>query len=370
MPNSTYWFGTDFHDLLPELSQSDCGKLDCLFIAAPDASKRPGFLKNVFFQDGTPVQELEEGTVCPVYAPRYLGTPIPAEFLDIVPMYSQTAAAAAISWILSITGSRQASYLNQDALSFDYSYNGSPIRFVFPINELRNGSDFWKDGDLIIPIADTFRNDSDWDDYSIPIYVEQQVRLLFWCWKEYCSQHPDYTAPKTARIVRIIGNLPTDVQIRTLYANDKKDAATAERVCRAFTKATDITAKRHETISWKERKQAEYDDAYRIDDPALHKILAEYMRIRSERLEKEEKDKQLKAEADAIALSIASQTPNDTKSGKLTVGDYAFTVTHSPSRKMPVKLTTSIIGQFAPEFAAALIGDTPLGKKRVNISVL
>ena len=326
-----------------------------------------GFSQDAFYANGTPVS-IDRNVIYPIYAPWYLGTPIPEAFLRIEESYSRTAAQAAASWTAGVLGREYHPGKTCDALSFECGYQDRVVSVQFPLCDL-----LLSDKAIIVPIADSWRNDSEWGQGVVPSYVEQHVRFLLWCYRYYHENcNSGLTVPDRAYVTRIIGNLPTDVTVYTVLSDETADQKIAKRVFKAFTKALDagdnpmLNRKVQPEIPWLEQRDMELTGAYQTDDPELYDLIQRYMTARSTRKELEAMDKQLKASADAIAVSLAALTTDDASSGKLVVDKTAYTVRHTPSRKQPPKVTTALIYQFAPNHAHQVIKE---GSRKVSVSI-
>lgn len=364
---SQYWFGKSLSEILPEEDISTLMAVDG-YMGKPTAFQDyAGFVRDAFYADCTPVIHATD-TIYPAYAPWYLGTPIPEAFLRIENTYSRTAAQAAISWTAGIFGRDTHPGKTCDALSFECPFQNHILSVQFPLY-----SQFLADGAIVVPVADTWRNDSEWGQGVVPSYVEQHVRFLLWCYRYYHHNRDDnLTVPDRAYVTRIIGNLPTDVMVYTVFADAGVDQKVADRVFRAFTKAKAaganplLSLKSQPEIPWMEQREAELADAYHTDDPVLYDLIQRYMAARSTRKELEAKDKDLKAKADAIAISLAALTKDDVSTGKLIVDKTAYTVKHTPSRKQPPRITSALIYQFAPNHANQVITE---GARKVTVSI-
>lgn len=364
---SQYWFGKDLLDVLPEEDIATIQTVDA-YIGNPTVYRNyAGFTKDAFHADGAPVS-LERDTIYPLYAPWYMGTPIPEAFLRIEESYSRTAAQAAVSWTCGIFGRNAHPGKTNDALSFMCGYQDRVLTVQFPLCDL-----FLADGAIVVPVADTWRNDDEWGQGVVPSYVEQHVRFLLWCYRYYQqSCDSELVVPDRAYVTRIIGNLPTDVTVYTVLADSKLDQKVADRVLRAFSKTLDdgenpLTNRREQPeVPWQEQREMELDGAYHTDDPALYELIQQYMAARSTRKDLEATDKRLKAEADAIAVSLAALTEGEASTGLLVVDKTAYTVKHTPSRKQAPKVTSALIYQFAPNHANQVIKE---GSRKVSVSI-
>lgn len=367
---SQYWFGKSISDMLPEIDISALMSIEG-YLGNPSAFQDyDGFKPDAFYANGVPV-ERNKDTVYPIYASWYMGMPIPTAFLRIEDTYSQTAAQSAISWTAGVFGKKHHQSKTVDALGFEYHYQDRILNVQFPLY-----GPLLSDGAIVIPVADTWRNDAEWGQGVIPGYVEQHVRFLLWCYR-YHSQNCDggLAIPERAYVTRIIGNLPTDVSIYTIFADSGKDQKVANRVFQAFYLAQAagrdplFDRKEQPELSWKEKQEMELADAFHTEDSQLFDLVQQYMNARSTRKELEAEDARLKAQADAIAISLASLTKDDASAGRLVVGKTAYMVRHTPSKKQPPKVTSALIYQFAPNHVDQVITELP-GKVTVSIDVL
>lgn len=370
MKKSEYWFGQGISDIVPGIAADAAEAIENCLSCVPVYENMEGYLRDAFYADGTP-KKRNENTVYPLYAAWYLGTPIPEAFMSIESSYSIKAAQAAISWAMALHGLPYTGGEMQNGLSFDCSFCNHNFTVNFPVSECH-----LPDNSIIIPIADTFRNDDGWGQSAVPPYVEQYARFLLWCHTCYANENPDtLEVPQKALVVRIIGNLSADVSICTIYADEHKDAKMAERVFRAFTKAQENGMNPLEMVSvqkeipWQERRETELKEAYQTDDPELYQLIQSYMMARSKRKEMEAADKRLKAEADAIAIALAAQTEADADRGKLADNGECYVVRHTHARVSNPAISSNLVYQFAPQYAADVC-DTTEGKVSVVVDVL
>lgn len=364
---SQYWFGKNLSDILPAEDIDTILQIEGYMGNPPAYQDYEGFHSDAFYTDGSPIN-MDRNTIYPIYAPWYLGTPIPEAFLRIEDSYSRTAAQAAVSWTAGIFGKCQHPDKVSNALSFQYCYQDRSLNVQFPLCDV-----FLADGAIVVPVADTWRNDSEWGQGVVPSYVEQHVRFLLWCYRYYQQNcNSNLRVPDRAYVTRIIGNLPTDVTVYTVFAEPNADQKIADRVIRTFAKTMAIgeapllNRKTQPEIPWTERREAELADAYHTDDPDLYDLVQRYLQARSVRKEMEAQDKVLKAKADAIAVSLAALTKDDASTGKLVIDKTAYTVTHTPSRKQAPRITSALIYQFAPHHANQVITE---GARKVTVSI-
>ena len=154
----TFWLGQQGQDILTALGESIAARLTTLFSSVPKHADLPGFQKNAFYPDGSPVLPKED--LCyPFFAAWYLGTPIPGVFLDLEPLYRQTAAKAAISWIASLNYGLPKDYRNVDGVPLDIEYAGQRIRFLIPDIGVTGPDDAQE---IVLPVADHWSNDGEW----------------------------------------------------------------------------------------------------------------------------------------------------------------------------------------------------------------
>ena len=366
---SQYRLGKDLRDMIPGISDQTALLLDIACGTLPPHQNEPGFIKDAFYMDGTPVNP-DVNTVYPCYAFRYTGTPVPEAALRVEESFSRGAAKAAISRTLALHGGTIGHQDTLNGLAFEVDICGTPIRVCFPICQVVHTN-----GSIVIPVADTFRNDESWGQGAIPVYVEQCARFLLWCYRHY---HDNWSngieIPRKAYVARIIGNLPTDVTLFAVQESELKDAKAAERVLLAVKKALDgskdpmANLRTIQEKPWQERKEEELEGAYHVDDPALYDLVRRYMAARSERKTLEAQDKALKEEADAIAVALGSLTGGDVKEGALRANGYVYRVTHVRARASTPNITTGLIYQFLPEYASKVVMDME-GKVTVNIDV-
>lgn len=345
------------------------------FLAAPSPFEVcHGYLRAAFTGAGKPVLKSSEGCgewdvdcawpITPYYAPVYLKTPLPASLLELEPEWRDCASEAAYSWACSslvypIPTERM------NGLMFEYQ----GLNIWFPIQIV--STDIGRAA--ILPFADTFRNSNGWEGGRVPVYVEQAARFLSWCCQEYHRQHSLNLEVFQIVVARIIGNLPTDVELRTITPDPKLDQRIADRVIRAVQAAQAagtrvLKANRLDEIPWQERKAAELEDANQVQDEELYSRIEQYMPLRSERKELERQDAALKAEADAIAIALAAQIPNHGTDGSVLSGSKKYAVSHTPKRKGSVTISAKLLRQVAPDLESAIYTSAP--KRTVDIDVV
>lgn len=345
------------------------------FLAAPSPfSECHGYLRDAFTGAGKPVLTASEGCgewdvdcawpITPFYAPVYLKTPLPASLLELEPEWRDFASEAAYSWACSVLGNPMPTE-RMNGLMFEYQ----GISVWFPIQIV--STDIGKTA--IFPFADTFRNSNGWEGGRVPVYVEQAVRFLSWCCQEYHRQHGLNLEVYQIVVARIIGNLPADVDLRTITPNPQLDQRIADRVIRAVKAAQAagervLKVNRLDEIPWQERKAAELEDANQVQDEELYSRIEQYMPLRSERKELERQDAALKAEADAIAISLAAQIPNHGTDGSVLSGGRKYVVSHKPKRNGSVTISAKLLRQLAPDLECAISASAP--RRTVDINVV
>lgn len=364
MNAANFWFGMDLGALLPELLADELMDLDKILGVRPRLDTVDGFQRETFYPDGTPVNH-NALTVYPYFAPRYLGTPMPDANVRLEEGYSRTAAKSAVSWVCGLLGGMIWEKDLLHGIRMDVHWNGSTVPVMFPLC----GAEL-PDGEIIFPVADTWRNDGDWGQGAVPAYIEQQVRFLLWCYRQ-----AGLPVPTQVYVARIIGNLPTDMSVCTLFPDAKKEDRIASRVLNAVTKTmaagksllsnTNIIPE----TPWEEAKAAALAECYQTDDPQLFELVQKYMAARSVRKELEAEDKRLKKQTDAIAINLAAQIDGANSRGELILGKTAYRVSHATSRKSDARITPGLIYQYAPQLAATALKEGP-GKVTVSVDVL
>lgn len=329
-----------------------------LFFHAETKTAAPN-VPDGFYSDGKPTVEMP-GFLYPCFTPYYLGIPYPSTLAAVPEGYSRTASIAALKWLEKILTNPIINLKHFDAEMFTATIDGTDFRFSFPNTVIRyldgdpqNGSSFRDRYAAVITIADVADNNADWDDGTIPFYVECQARFLLWCWDQTCGDQD--SCPTDCYVVRITGNTPGDTTVRVVHADPQKDSTLVRRVCKRMTgkNPADVKATIRDQGAWYERKAQEREDAYVIDDPDFYHLVRSYMETKTYRKELEAESKKIKAEMDNIALSLSCQIQSGTRFGlaKDTVGMREYTVSHTNRRTELPKVNPPLIRQYFPEHA-------------------
>lgn len=312
-----------------------------------------------FYPDGKPTVEMP-GFLYPCYAPNYLGIPFPSTLAAVPEGYSRTASVAALEWLEKTLTDPIVNLKHFDAEMFTAVVDGKDFKFSFPNTLIQ-----YIDGDpqyniacrkryaAAIAVADVADNNQDWEDGTIPYYMECQARFLLWCWDRTCGGQD--ACPTDCFIVRITGNTPGDVTVRVVHGDHQKDNAVIRRVCKrmAGKDPAGIAVTIRDQGTWYERKEQEREDAYVIDDPDIYQLVRSYMETKTSRKTLEAKAKSIKEQMDGIALHLSRQIHDGDRFGlvKDLGGMREYTVSHTPKRIEAAKVTPPLIRQYFPEHA-------------------
>lgn len=340
------------------------------------------YCKDAFQSDGQPVQ-YNPDTLYPIYAPRYLRQMIPSTLLEVAPLFKHTAAIAAIQWLSKLLYLSDVDIHHFDGETFTGNVDGESFNFCFPLTTISYSANtlvptaaanpqLLRQTAAIIPFPDSRENDSDWQGSVIPSYAESQARFLLWCWRQSCEELGRRTeAPQHCFIVRITGNTPSDVMIRTVLSDPQKEDMLMKRLCksvaRAKTAGTDLAATPtvREQATWYEQKQQNEEEAYKTDSKDLYDLITDYMTLVTIRKTKKAEAKRIKEQEECIAISLAALTSKDARTG--TVDDplakLTYTVSHSQKNYRCATISAALVREFFPEHIDCIVtNEYPRGR--------
>lgn len=353
-------------------------KISHLFPTLPDYAQEDFYLKNAFHPDMYPVAE-EAGILYPCFANGYLRANVPSTYLDIMPEYRKTASLAAIDWLAKLLCATEVPR-HFDGQKLTAEVDGNTYTFCFPHMDITYiqrdlaGNPHAVNA-IVIPVPDVTDNNEDWDGTIVPSYILPMVKMTLWCCHESVRQNQRIIIPEKAFIVRICGNTPGDILIRSVCHDPDSEAQLVSRICRNYSKTicTADPARNHlrrDQLDWKEKKEAELEDAYYSDDPGLYHLLSEYMDVRSTRKEKESESQAIKAEMDAIAIQLASMTKTDSIKGEVIANGNVYTVTHKKRRSGTTKISADLVKQFYPDLQKQVIVTNITPRGRIDVDLL
>lgn len=360
----SHTFGADFSDKLSK-------KLNkaMLFPEVHPYQQKKWHLQDCFHPNSTPV-ERDPDVIYPVYAPYYLQQLIPSSFLEIMPGYSRTAALAAIQWLQKTLPACTVDLHHFHGECFTADVDGKDYRFCFPRLAVSymptiNGTATRTRLAAVLPFPDTRDNDSYWDKRTIPSFAESQARTLLWCWRyveETLGRHTE--VPVDCYIVRITGNTPGDVTIRTVHTDVAKEDILISRLCKSFDRErkqgldpVNAPKIRHQD-PWYVSKEQEEADANYIEDPAFYNQVQKYMMLLSHKKTCEAKSQEIKAEMDAIAVKLASMTSVNAAKGIVedpAAKFYGYSVIHNRTNRKPASIGVGLVRQFFPEYLDCVV---------------
>lgn len=318
-----------------------------------------GYELDCFYADGKPVV-FNNSLIYPCYAPYYLGIPVPSSMENVPSRFSRCASLAAMQWLEKLFDDGIIEKKHFDGGVFVKEINGTPFQFCFPATTLHYTSSALTGNQgkraAVITIADVSENNEIWEKGTIPYFAEVQARLLQWCWDN--GNMPMETRPTDCFIVRITGNTPGDITVRTVRHDPAKNEALVQRLCQKIQGKANPAAENRVVIkqaSWQERKQNEYDNAYTIDDESTYKLVKKYMETRTLRKTLEKQSKQIKDEMDSIAVQMAAETGQGTlysASGTVTDSSqkFRYVVMHTKKQQRAPTVSAGLVQQFYPEY--------------------
>lgn len=365
MNNLEYYFGAN----LPE---SLSAKMEAIGMLRSE-NKADSFVKDAFYGDGSP-KNPESNTVYPCYAPAYTGYFLPSTYLDVAQKYRHTASAAAVSWLCKTTGLRcdGLSHFNGFRINLsDFFCCPDGLALVTPM--LSVCSDEGKTYP-VIPWPDSRENDEDWKNGTIPYYAQAVAFATMWAWRAGTS-----SPAEKAFIVRITGNTPGDVAVRTVFSNIPQENLTMERIVRAFCKSAgadmqpETVVKRLEQADWLTQKQEKDDMAFVIENDAdFHDLIQSYLATKSERMTMELKLKESANKMNALALELASHVESGKIRGRLSGTSGNYTISHVPGKRPAItsrSINAAIIQQYFPQYSG-LVQSSVSVKERISIETV
>ena len=361
MNHLSYVFGP----VLPD-SISDKINQSHLFPDVTNEKLEDWYLADSFYADGHPTEKMPD-VIYPAFAPYYLQQYIPSTYLELSRSYCRTAAVSAVRWLEKILPAAMADLTHFNGEVFEEYVGTEKNTFIFPnltISYFPNPTatvyDLIKKTAAVLPFPDTRENDDDWEGATVPSYVESQARLLLWCWKktEELGRHEEI--PTTCYVVRITGNTPGDVQVRTIHSDPVKENALVERMIRNIARAkkqgNDLSQQPciREQLKWYEAKEQNIESAYHIENEEFYDLVRQHMLLVSHRKTCEAEAKAISQKMDSIAVSLAAYTSTDAKQGTVTGKDIygwnkVYTVTHKRRNTQQPTISAALIRQFYPE---------------------
>ena len=380
-----YYHGITFPDSIQKKisNLTDQGHFPAL---SPVLQLNRSFLADRFNADGTPTV-FDPKTIYPCYTAQYLGTPIPESLLEVPQGYSSHASVAAYKWLQKITMGGRVDLTHFDGECFDATIEGENVHFTFPTTQFHMfhhnpaaagpTPTHYSKSYAVIPWPDVSDNNDDWKDGTIPAYAEQQAHLLLWCWwYTYDVLKHRTSCPVDCFIVRITGNTPGDITVRTVHSDPQKQAAIAARVVKRIkgkANPAEDNMRVRKQGTWLERKQAEDEDAYRVEDPNVYALVRDYMEARTRRKTLEAQSDDLKNQMDALAIKLAELTPSDTDIGTVVdvtptgMGKVMYQVKHTRKALRPSDtVSADLVMQFFPEYSGCV---TTTVKQRGSVTV-
>ena len=368
MKNWDYTFGVP----LPNVIQAKLENSGLVRVSNPNAVTA-GFEKDAFTPDGYPVCP-EPYVIYPSLLYRTIGIPIAETVLAVEEDFRRKASLAALKWLEKVVGTKSLHW-SFNGLRFQYDLHGTSVDFCFPDTVILCYNEDTVQNYMALAFPDTKHNDSDWERGLIPRYAENQAQLMLWCSRRYAEICPEYLPAEKAFLVRIKGNLSADVTVRTVEYNEKLANQILLKIYRAITTANASSTTYHEKLvtipkaDWKEEKQTDLENAYRIDTPDFHALLGDYMKARSTRKGLEADAEAVKNQMAGIAYTLAAQIPDGFARAEYEDAGAVYAVSHAPRRKTAPRLSADLLRQLAPEYADAIhVSTTPRG--RITIEVL
>lgn len=367
----TYYFESTIPDPLRRKLMAD----SAMFPELSDVVLHGDTIPDAFHPDGAPAH-YDKDLYYPCYLARYLGTTMPSDLLNLTDGYRHSAARSAIRWIRAVLPgvvSQMPTHINGERVSV--RHEGEIYTFLMPditVTYIENQRPVTCP---ILPFPDARENSEAWEDGCLPSYAEEQALLTLWlCRASYENGCRD-ACPEKAFVVRIIGNTPSDIQIRTVSAGKARMESLIRRLfktlanSRALNQAAVNNVDVQESMSWLEKKLEKQNQAYLFCDEAHRQELRKYMAVRSERKALDAKAQEIKNEMDEIALHLASMIP-DAAAGTVTDNAKIYTVKHSPKAKKQATISADLLMQFFPEIAAEVVSYSSTEKGRVSVRVI
>lgn len=379
MDHLTYVYNTTIADPLSDkLNQS------MLFPKVENMMQEDWYLADSFYADGHPVEKTP-GVIYPAFAPYYLQQKIPSSYLELSRSYCRTAAISTVRWLEKMLPAAKANISHFDGEIFDAHVNGSERTFCFPrltisyfSNPNATAYNLIKKTAAVLPFPDTRENDDDWEGATVPSYVESQARLLLWCWHQAEDLGRHTEVPDTCFIVRITGNTPSDVSVRTIRSDTAKENALVTRMCRNMERAEkqgielSATPNIREQLKWYEAKEQNVENAYHVENEDFYNLVKQHMMLVSHRKTCEADSKRIAQQMEAIAVELASFTSVDSQRGTV-IGkdiygqDKVYTVTHKRRNTQQASISASLIRQFFPEHLDCIVtNETRRGRVKID----
>lgn len=366
MKNIEYILGVS----MPNASE----KLKTLFPAAMGFCK-DFYHRGAFNAAGIPVNR-DPATIYPCYAAHYLGYAIPSTRVALMPGYVETASKAAMAWLCKMfPGAITHAEICGESLTVNLG--GKDYTFCYPHIEISYKNE---NGDMetaaVIPVPDNRDNEADWEDGIVPAYIHCVAMTQLWCYEQSAFVGRRSSFPEKAYVVRITGNTPGDLTIRTVQydvaAADKLMSRLTTMYSRAMDAGKDPVLNPNVVTQqdWRERRQEKVEDAFTSEDETLYKLCAEYVSTKFQRKELEEKVDAIKDHMDSLAIQIASLTEVDADIGKVASPDgNIYEIHHTKKRTMGATVSAELVYQFYPQYADMAISSTVYPKGRVEIGI-
>lgn len=349
-------------------------KLKTLF-PSTTAFQKDFYCRNSFNDAGIPVNR-DPATIYPCYAAQYLGYALPSTRMALMPGYLETAAKAAMAWLTKLfPGALTPTEIYGETITVNL--NGKDYNFCFPHIEISYKKE---NGELetaaVIPVPDSRENDADWEDGITPAYVHCVAMTQLWCYEQSAFQMRRDSYPEKAFVVRITGNTPGDLAVRTVMYDmalaDKLMQRLSTMYSRAMSAGKDPV--QYPNIipqqEWWERRQEKQDDAYNFDNTELYALCSEYLCTKHQRKALEEKAEALGNQMDALAINLASMTETDADVGLIAAPNgYVYEVHHTKKRTTGATVSAELVRQFYPQYADLVINTSVTSKGRVEIGI-
>ena len=341
-----------------------------LFDAEPRLVRKSVFLPDAFYSDGLP-KNLDPDILYPCAAPIYLKQTMPAELVNLEPGYRRSAAIAAIEWLGKNLRAKISTKFFDGAEISVTSSEKNTYRIQFPTLSVKYKVGMTEVTAAVLPFPDSRENDDVWKGSSIPSYAVSIAEMLLYCWD--AAYRLDYTGdihPTQCYIVRITGNTPADVTIRTV-CSDRKEWSNRMRKILAFVDRYSADAllsigSFSEPLSWSDIRDAEAASAYHINDPEFYALVVSYMRKRNERKRLDALVKNMENQQKAIALQIGAQIDPNAGQGMLESGGKIFCCSHR-KKSTRVSVNGELIHQFMPELANQVIDTKIIERGAISI---
>ncbi len=349
-------------------------KLEGLFSKTATSYDKDFYRRSAFNEAGIPVSR-DPATIYPCYAAHYLGA-IPSTRLALMPGYVETAAKAAMAWLRKMfPGAITPHEIYGESITVNLG--GRDYRFCYPHIEISYKNE---NGDMVtaavIAVPDIRDNDADWEGGIVPSYIHCCVMAQLWCNEQSAFIGRRATYPETAYVVRITGNTPGDLTIRTV----KYDMAAADklmvRLTAMYNRAMDAgkdPVQSPNVVShqdWRERLREKEEFAFTSEDAVLYDLCAEYVSTRFQRKELEAQVESIKEQMDSLAVQLASMTDADADVGKVAAMDGCiYEVRHTKKRTTGATVNVDLLQQFYPQYADMAISTRTYPKGRVEIGI-